>query len=181
MSLTTLADAKAYLGVTALTWDAEISRLVAAADGVVQSHAGPALARGTFTERHTADGVLMLRRYPVVSVTSVGLVVGGVVTPYAGAVTGFGVIDADAGKIACPFASGTVEVVYVAGLATVPPEAEIAALKYVKYEYQRNHGGSASYTPAGADASIAPPQGVPSIEAQLRLALGEFARGPSIG
>lgn len=181
MSLTTLADAKAYLGVESPKWDAEIARLAAAADGVVQSHAGPALARGTFTERHTARSVLLLRRYPVVSVTSVGSVSGGVVTLYAGAVTGFGVIDADVGTIACPFSSGTVEVVYVAGLATVPPEAVDAALVYVAYKYRRNHGGTASYTPAGADASIAPPQGVPSLEAQLRLALGEHARGPSIG
>ena len=173
MSLTTLAEAKSYMDVKTSAHDLEIVRLCAASLGVVENLAGPALVRRTFAaERYTASGsTLLLRRYPVVSVTSVGSL------NSLGAITlaqsGFYVIDGN--RIASPYGYGTVEVTYVAGLPAVPDEAVDAALIYVSYKYRRNHGGSESYMPAGVDGGIAPPMGVDALHRQIALALGGYA------
>lgn len=180
MALTTLAEAKTYMDVKTAAHDAEITRLVAQADGVVQNMAGPAVQRATFVERHSGRAVLLLDRYPIVSVTSVGSVSGGVSTLYTGPTTDFAVIDGNVGSIASPFHSGLVEVTYIAGPLTPPAEAVDAALLFISYKYRRNHGGSESYMPAGVDGGIAPPMGVTALEQQIRLALGAYARGPSV-
>lgn len=176
MSLTTLAEAKAYMSVKSGDHDAEIARLVAQADGVVQNMAVEALQRATFVERHPAASTILLNRCPIVSLTSVSLVTRGVVG--AAVTTGF-VLDAS--TISSPFAYSTVEVTYVAGPLVAPPEAVDAALVFVSYKYRRNHGGSESYMPAGVDGGIAPPMGVGALEQQIRLALGQYARGALIG
>lgn len=180
MPLTTVAEAKAYMGVSTTAHDAEITRLVAQADGVVQSHAGPALQQQTFVERHPGGRLLILRRYPVVSVTSIGQVSGGVSTLHTGPASDYAIINAEVGSIASPFSSGNVEVTYVAGPVTPPPEAVDAALVFVSYKYRRNHGGSESYMPAGVDGGIAPPMGVGALEQQIRLALGPYAEAGAV-
>lgn len=179
--LVTLAEAKAYMGVTTSAHDVEIGRLVAQADGVVQNLAGPTLLRSTETERYAARRTLLLRRYPVVSVTAVASIVGGISTAYTGPATDYAVIDPDLGEISSPFAGGSVDVTYTAGLPEAPAEAVDAALVFVSYKYRRNHGGSESYMPAGQDSGIAPPMGVTALRDQIRLALGPYARGPSVG
>lgn len=177
MPLTSLPEAKAYMGVTTTANDAEIALLVEQADGVVQNHAGPALQQATFVERHVGGPVVLLHRYPIVSITSVSTVYSGTVT--AADVSSYGIADAELGEIFTPSAS-RVEVTYVAGFATPPAEAVDAALLFVSYKYRRNHGGSETYMPAGADSGIAPPMGVGALEQQIRLALGSYARGPSV-
>ena len=181
MSLTTLFDAKAYMGVKSIVNDPEIERLVRTADGVIQLNAGPALMTGTFVERHPGGRTILLQRYPVTSITSVGSVVGDVSTLYTGLASAYGIIDAASGVIGSPYARGIVEVTYVAGLTQPPAEAVDAALVYVSYKYRRAHGGSEAFTPAGADGSVAPPMGVSALEQQIRLALGSYARGPAVG
>ena len=179
MSLTTLFDAKAYMGVKSIVNDPEIERLIRAADGVIQKYAGPALVSGTFVERHNGNASeVWLHRYPVTAITSVGSVVNGVST--LSAASTYWVVNAAQGVIRTPY-TGTVEVTYVAGLAQPPAEAVDAALVYVSYKYRRAHGGSESYTPAGNDGSIAPPVGVGTIEQQISFALGSYARGPAVG
>ena len=185
MALTTLLDAKTYLGfpnpATPHGHDAEIERYVAQADGVIQTHAGPAVQRATFVERYLANGpTLLLDRYPVVSVTSIGSVAGDVSTLYTGAASDYAVVNAEIGRISTPYSSGQVEVTYAAGLATPPAEAVDAALLFISYKYRRNHGGSETYMPSGVDSGIAPPMGVTALKQQIRLALGEYAKGATL-
>lgn len=179
MALVTLAEAKSYMGVSTAAHDAEITRLIAQADGVVQEMAGPAVQRATFVERYSGGSTILLARYPVVSVTSVGQVVNGVTT-LATDPSRYAIINASIGQIASPFGSGNVEVTYVAGPLTPPAEAVDAALVFISYKYRRNHGGSESYMPAGVDGGIAPPMGVTALHQQMRLALGSYARGTSV-
>lgn len=176
MALVTLPAAKLYMGVTSNTHDAEITRLCRQSLGVVENIAGPALVRRQFTERHDGRSTLLLDRYPVLSVESVGSVAGGGVT-LSTSTASFAVIDGAVGRIASPFGYGTVEVTYTAGLATVPDEAVDAALVFVSYKYRRNHGGSESYMPAGVDGGTAPPMGTRALRDQIRLALGPYACG----
>lgn len=173
MPLTTLAEAKTYMGVTTASHDAEITRLINQADGVVQEMAGPALQRVTFVERHSGGPTLLLGRYPIVSLTSVATVARGIVgTPN---VTDGYVLDSN--RIVSPFGEAQVEVTYVAGPLTPPAEAVDAALVFISYKYRRNHGGSESYMPSGVDGGIAAPMGVTTLHQQIRLALGSYARG----
>ena len=91
-------------------------------------------------------------------------------------------INAAIGKVRLAYPEGTlVEFAYTAGLPAVPDEAIDAALVFISYKYRRNHGGSATYMPAGADASIAPPMGVAALKEQMRLALGSYAKGGNFG
>lgn len=175
-ALVTLAEAKAYMGVTANTHDAEITRLCNASLGAVELVAGPALVRRQFVETYIASGSgqLLLNRYPIVSLFSVASVVAGVVTVSPSPAT---IADPDLGRIDSPFSYGTVRVTYTAGLSPTPDEAVDAALIYVSYKYRRNHGGSESYMPAGVDGGIAPPMGTRALGEQMRLALGQFAGG----
>jgi hypothetical protein len=167
------------MGVTSTAHDAEITRLCSQSLGVVENMAGPALERRQFTERYAGGRSLLLRRYPVVSVESIGSVVNGVST-LATDPTSYAIINGEMGSIGSPYAYGTVEVTYTAGLAVVPDEAVDAALVFVSYKYRRNHGGSESYMPAGVDGGIAPPMGTTALREQVRLALGPYARGPVV-
>jgi hypothetical protein len=176
--LVTLAEAKTYMGLTSVEHDDEINRYIAQADGVIQSHAGPAIQRDTFVERYSARRDLLLNRYPVESITSIGTVGSdGLVTPLDA--SSYHILDARMGKLSL-FSYGLVEVTYVAGSLTPPAEAVDAALVFISYKYRRNHGGSESYMPAGQDAGISPPMGVDALTRQIRLALGDYARGPSV-
>lgn len=187
MALTTLAEAKAYMGVTSAAHDAEITRLVEQADDVVLDLAGesPYSVSGTENVR-SSGGVLLLSRYPVTAVTSLGSYTGSYGDPYQGGylssydgdlTTGAPIINGAAGIIQSPYADGTwVSITYTAGLAAVPAAFVDAALVFVSYKYRRNHGGSESYMPSGVDGSVAPPMGTSALREQIRLALGRYAR-----
>ena len=72
MSLDTLANVKARLGVTTTADDTLLGLLQASADQWVTNHCDRDFAGGTFTEYHPAGGaVVFLRNFPVQSVTSV--------------------------------------------------------------------------------------------------------------
>ena len=71
MSLDTLANVKARLGVTGSADDALLALLQDTADAWVANHCGRDFAGGSFTEYHPgATGFVFLRHYPVQSVTS---------------------------------------------------------------------------------------------------------------
>lgn len=157
-TLVTLAEAKAYMGVTTSAHDTEIARLVAQAGGVVQNLAGPTPLIATFNDPVVGG---LLPHYPIVSVTALDVTV----------------VNASIGQVR----TSATEVTYTAGLSsTPPPEFVDAALLFISYKYRRNHGGSESYMPAGQDSGIAPPMGVTALYQQIRLALGEHAKGATV-
>src|SRR5947209_105506 len=74
MSLDTLANVKARLGVTASTDDTLLALLMGSADQFVDSYCGRNLAGGSFTEYHPGGSAFVhLRNFPVASVTSVAV------------------------------------------------------------------------------------------------------------
>lgn len=72
MSLDTLANVKTRLGVTGSTDDALLALLQDSADAWIANYCGRDFAGGSFTEYHPgATAIVLLRNYPVQSVTSV--------------------------------------------------------------------------------------------------------------
>lgn len=71
--LTTLADVKAWMGITVTDQDAVLTRLISAASNYIQSWLNRDLLAADYTERFNGTGTasLMLPNYPVLSVTSV--------------------------------------------------------------------------------------------------------------
>jgi uncharacterized phiE125 gp8 family phage protein len=71
MALDTLANVKTALLVTGTADDAALTRLMDAAESVIEQHTGRQFAGGSFTETHPAGGrLLFLRNFPVTTVTS---------------------------------------------------------------------------------------------------------------
>jgi len=73
MSLTTLANAKAFKNLTTSDHDAEILRLIPVVDGFIDAYCNRVLEQATVTEYHSTRAgqtTLRLRQYPVASITS---------------------------------------------------------------------------------------------------------------
>lgn len=73
MSLTTLANVKAFKNITASEHDAEIARLILVVDGFIEQYCNRVLEQSTVTEYHSTRAgqtTLRLRQYPVASITS---------------------------------------------------------------------------------------------------------------
>jgi hypothetical protein len=73
MSLTTLANVKAFKNVTASDHDAELLRLIPAVDAFISSYCNRVLESATVTEYHSGRSgqtTLRLRQYPVTAITS---------------------------------------------------------------------------------------------------------------
>jgi hypothetical protein len=71
MSLDTLSNVKARLGITTSADDALLGVLQDTADAWISEHCQREFAGGTFTEYHSGSAVIFLRNFPVESVTSV--------------------------------------------------------------------------------------------------------------
>ncbi len=74
MSLTTLANVKAFKNITASEHDAEILRLIPAVDAFLEQYCNRVLEQATVTEYHSgreSQTVLRLKQYPVASITSI--------------------------------------------------------------------------------------------------------------
>lgn len=74
MSLTTLANCKAFKNVTGTAHDAELARLILVVDEFCNAHCNRKLEQATVTEYHSArrgQTVLILRQPPVASITSI--------------------------------------------------------------------------------------------------------------
>lgn len=73
MSLTTLANVKAFKNITASEHDSELLRLIPVVDQFVEQYCNRVLEQATVTEYHSGRSgqtVLKLDRYPVASITS---------------------------------------------------------------------------------------------------------------
>lgn len=155
MSVIALADAKDYLNIQTATADAELQRFIDAAEGAITQHCGP-LAATSVTERIESNGgqQLLLRRSPVVSLTSV--------TPVGGTALDSArlYLWADAGVVefadgATPFTSNRYDVAYTAGRDAVPPDLLMAVRETVRHLWETQRGGSRRPGVGGDDTAIA--------------------------
>src|SRR5262249_40949414 len=100
MSLDTLANVKARLGVTTSADDAMLALFQDSADKWVSNYIGRDLAGGTFTEYHPRNSAFLhLQRFPVASVTSVRVDPAYVFGPETGLPAAAYVVHADRGVI----------------------------------------------------------------------------------
>jgi hypothetical protein len=137
MSVVPLADAKVHLNFTTTTNDAELQDMLDRAESILARRVGP-LAPVTVTDEvHTGPGPLLLKRYPVVSVTSAAS--DGV------AVTDLD-LDAGAGLLYGTFTSAfrKVRVTYTAGRSVLPADLEAAVLELVRHLWESQRGNAPS-------------------------------------
>jgi uncharacterized phiE125 gp8 family phage protein len=153
--LTTLANVKAWLGLSQAADDAGVlARLITAASTNIQSWLNRTIAIASFTEVRDGTGtpVLMLRHAPVTSITA--LVIGGVAVTAAAGTTdqGYRVAGRKLLLNTSVFAPGVgnVTVTYQAGYATTPPDLEQAVIELISLRYkERDRIGHTSKTLAG--------------------------------
>lgn len=172
MAYITLEDARAYLGLPFAdpSNDDELQGFIDAAVGIVEGIVGP-VTPTTFDEFYNGGTTqIVLREYPVLSITSVRESFGSdpvvltAATSAPVAVTNSYTVDLNAGVITrrnsgyttgAFFTTGdqTVEIIYVAGRSTVPGDIRLATLETVRHLYQQTQqGGRPSFNgDAGAD------------------------------
>lgn len=159
-ALVTLADARAHLGWGADTsHDAELQGFIDAATPVVEDVIGAVTGTTYTAEEYDSNGLefIVLRHVPVFSIASIteywantahplALVASpdlGVAYSYT-ADLGSGRIvrrDSAAGVRGFPFGTGAVQVTYVAGRAAVPANVRLAALEFIRHNYQLSQQG----------------------------------------
>lgn len=149
-SLVSLADAKSQLKITGTADDDDLRSCLEAVTGVIERETRKALVRTTVTEyQKLGGGNLILRRRPVISLTSVATVDGAVtwdvsdlnVDPTSGIVT----------PIAGQTLSGHLQVVYVAGEVVIPAEYLVAATQVVQDLWATRRGNKGPPRAGGAD------------------------------
>lgn len=158
--LATLADVRLVLNMAPgdTSHDAELTEYLDGITAVIEYYTGPILS-AAFDEYHDGGSTqIVLRRSPVLTVTSVTQMFHGNILQTlteqeqdgTGLDDGFGYsIDLEQAiltrrqmGIAAPFAAGlrSVHVVYTAGYAVVPPNVKRAALDLVKFNYDPQRG-----------------------------------------
>ena len=147
MPLTTVAKVKEYLGVTATSEDALISRLVDWATDLIHSYCGRIFSEAAYDEYYDGDGTegLLVNQYPISAVSSVE--VNGT-SRDASSYALYGQLGLLRLKSAAfPRGKKNVRVQYTAGYATIPNDLEQAAIELVAlkcYDRGRNRLGLAS-------------------------------------
>lgn len=131
-----MEELKKHLNRTDLADDEELRTHLSAATEWVEGEIGGPLAVTTFTETHCTDlDVLVPRRRPLVSVTSI--------TPYQGtalASTAYRV-DTDLNVIALRYVAGyEYTVIYRAGLSAIPERVKLAGLIVAKHLWETQNG-----------------------------------------
>lgn len=128
MAVVALPDLKIFLNIPATdtAHDDELQRMLDRAAKILAQRVGPLTPVTVTDEVHTGPGPLLLKRYPVVSVTSA--------TTSGVAVTDLD-LDADAGVLHGVFNSvhRKTKVTYVAGRTALPADLEAAVLELTKH------------------------------------------------
>lgn len=135
MSVVTLTDLKAFLNIASTAHDGELQDMLDRAESILARRVGPLGTVTVADEVHTGPGPLLLRRYPVVSVSSA--------TSGGAAVTGLD-LDADAGMLHGSFSTvgRSVRVTYVAGRSVLPLDLEAAVLELTAHLWRSQRGTS---------------------------------------
>lgn len=138
-ALTTLANVKDWLRIVDTSADATLTRMITAFSNAVANYLNRDLGSQSYTEIYDGTGgtALMLRNYPIISVSSVQ--VGDTVIP---AQPGFNQNGYVAGKnrlllIGYSFDQGfqNIATTYTAGFATIPTDVEQAIIEWIADRY----------------------------------------------
>lgn len=136
--LTTLANAKAWLGLSTAVSDDLLARLITACSTFVQSWLSRTIRQQTYTETRNGTGGnrLLLLNSPVTAVSSVA--VDGIAIPARGPLAAGGRYGYVFDDIGLTFAGGcfprgvaNVDVTYVAGYPVTPPDIEQACIDLI--------------------------------------------------
>lgn len=146
-----LAEVKDQLNIpsTSTGNDAELGKMLARATKAIGSRVGP-LAPVTITDEvHTGPGAVVLRKQPVISVTS---------ATSSGVAVGDLDLDREAGVLYGTFSAAprAVRVTYVAGWASVPEDLDQGVLELVQHLWKTQRGGGstrAAFPGEGEDQS----------------------------
>lgn len=133
MTAVSLTDVKVFLNETGTEDDNELVAMIDRAQAILTVRVGP-LEPTTYTEVYTGPGPIVLRRYPVISVSSVTDVGNAVTDSY---------LDVDSGVLYGTFSTQlrAVSVTYVAGRALLPADLEAALLELVRHLWKSQRGG----------------------------------------
>lgn len=142
--LTTLANAKQWLGVTVTTDDALLTRLVTAASNFMQTWMNRQIANQSYSETRNGTGGqrLMLANYPVTAVASLyisGIQILPTTYPMNGYQTpGFLFDTTQLYLVGYDFCRGpqNIAVSYTAGFASTPLELEQACIELIGMKYR---------------------------------------------
>lgn len=184
MPLPTLDDLKRHMNMTASGDDDELYDVLDAAVEVVEGIVGPLRGQSvTETHRGVASDVVLLRRRPIASLTSVSLetysgwnVVGKSLADF--------VLDADAGLLRLasgyPF-RGDVTVTYTAGFASVPAAIRLATLMIGKQMWETQRGSQPLPLQSSDDgAPIESSFYSPGIPPRAQVLLEPYVRGSQV-
>jgi hypothetical protein len=135
VSTVLLADAKAFLNLTTTTNDAELQDMLDRAESILARRVGPLAPAAVEGEVHTGPGPLLLKRYPVISVTSA--------TSDGVAVNDLD-LDVDTGRLYGTFSSARrgVKVTYTEGRSVLPLDLEAAVLELTRHLWQSQRGNA---------------------------------------
>ncbi|MFH9816142.1 head-tail connector protein [Streptomyces sp. NPDC017230] len=158
MALLTLAEAKAQLNITTDTSDTELTAYIEAIGPVIERFVGPVEAQQV-VETHDVprDGgrVLVLRRLPVMSLTSVEPVLTGGTTYAVGTL----VLDGDTGVVRRAdggWLRGPLRVTYQSGRASIPATINLAARMLVQHLWRTQNAGRGPVLAGGDDMAAEP-------------------------
>ena len=157
--LTTVTNVKQWIGITAATDDALLTRLVSAVSTTIQTWLNRALSATAYTDVFDGTGGqrLLLTNYPLISVSSVS--VDGRVIPAAADAAASGYAFDIYGvtlRGSYAFTAGrlNVSVAYTAGYAVLPVEIEQAAIELCSLRYsERRRPGVATQSIGGENVS----------------------------
>lgn len=169
--LTTLANAKQWLGVSGSTDDALLTRLISASSDFIKTWLSRDINQISYSSsRHGTGSIrLMLRNYPVVSILALSID-GMVIPPSVNGSNGYVYDDFSIMLIGYIFTRGIMNVAlsYTAGYPTVPTEIEQACIELVSIRYkERDHIGQVSSAMGGQTVTYNQKDLSDSIEATL--------------
>jgi hypothetical protein len=154
--LISLHEAKKQLRLgDVTTHDDDLRMFIASAGRAIENHTGDTVVRRTVTERHRrATSVVVLRRSPVVSVTTV-VSTGGSTTWQAADLD----VDPDTGIVTAVTGlrlTGDLTVTYVPGMRVIPPNYLLAARIITEHLWQtmRPFAGVANLPPGALEDSL---------------------------
>lgn len=169
--LTSLANAKQWLGLTQNTDDALLTQLIAAASSLVRSYTKRDILLQAYTELRDGSGgsSLVVENYPITSISNV-VVDGSVIASNRFNFSGARITFNDGN-----FSDGVnnVQVNYSAGFAVVPSDLEQAVIEIVGVKYrERGRIGQASFSLSGQNVSLL----VDALPASVKLVLDMYKR-----
>lgn len=169
--LTSLANAKSWLGVSGSSDDALLTRLISASSDYIQTWLNRSIVQSAYTNTRNGNGGkrMMFRDYPVASISSLVIDQQSVPASIAGG-AGYVFNDTAIMLIGYSFTRGfqNVVITYTAGYLVIPTEIEQACIELVSLRYKdRDRIGMVSKAIGGETTSYSQKDMSDSIETTL--------------